>query len=110
MTTTAKVFKYTGFGILGVGAVFLFIWVVMLLWNALIPDLFKGPELTYWQTAGIFVLAKILFSGFGGGAHGDHSKSKKNKWHAKYEEKYRTKVADEDGEMRTEPGSSGIDD
>jgi hypothetical protein len=34
--------------------------VVMTLWNALIPPLFKGPVLTFWQTLGLLVLAKIL--------------------------------------------------
>jgi hypothetical protein len=36
-------------------------YVVMLLWNALIPALFHGPTLTFWQAIGILVLAKILF-------------------------------------------------
>ena len=67
MTTTGKVFKYIGFGILGVGAMFFFVWLVMLLWNALIPELFNGPVLSYWQTAGIFILSKILLTGIGGG-------------------------------------------
>lgn len=42
--------------------------VVMLLWNALIPDLFHGPEVTYLQAIGISILAHILV-GFGGGRH-----------------------------------------
>ncbi len=44
--------------------------IFMLLWNALIPDLFKGPVLTYWQALGLLVLAHFLFRGpwhFGGG-------------------------------------------
>lgn len=41
-------------------------WVVMLLWNALIPDLFHGPVLSYWQAVGLFLLCKILFDGPGG--------------------------------------------
>ena len=40
---------------------------VMWLWNWLVPELFNGPELTYWQTLGLFILSKILFSGIGGG-------------------------------------------
>ena len=32
----------------------------MLLWNALIPDIFHGPELNYWQALGLLVLARIL--------------------------------------------------
>jgi hypothetical protein len=39
--------------------------IVLLLWNALIPDLFHGPVLTYLQALGLTVLAKLLF-GFPG--------------------------------------------
>jgi hypothetical protein len=39
--------------------------IVLLLWNALIPDLFHGPLLTYLQALGLTVLAKLLF-GFHG--------------------------------------------
>jgi hypothetical protein len=39
--------------------------VVMLLWNALIPDLFRGPSLTFWQSAGLIVLSHILLRGPG---------------------------------------------
>src|SRR5215813_4633646 len=38
--------------------------VVLLLWNALIPHLFHGPVVTYWQALGLTVLAKVLI-GFG---------------------------------------------
>ncbi len=41
--------------------IFLLGYVVMLLWNALIPPLFNGPVLTFWQTVGILVLFKIFF-------------------------------------------------
>jgi hypothetical protein len=55
---TLRVLKYIGFGILGVAFVFLVIWGVMALWNWLIPGLFNGPVLTYWQTAGLFLPAR----------------------------------------------------
>jgi len=108
--TALKVLKYTGFGILGVGAMFFFMWLVMLLWNALIPELFNGPELSYWQTAGIFILSKILLSGFGGGrSKSSHSKSKhKSKWMSKYNEKYKDGCKDdvkvEDVDPEVQPG------
>jgi hypothetical protein len=35
--------------------------IVLLLWNALIPNLFHGPLLTYPQALGLTVLAKLLF-------------------------------------------------
>ena len=41
--------------------------VVMLLWNALLPELLGLPALNYWQAAGILLLARILFGGLGHG-------------------------------------------
>jgi len=35
--------------------------IVLLLWNALIPDLFHGPLLTFPQALGLTVLVKLLF-------------------------------------------------
>jgi hypothetical protein len=40
---------------------------VMVLWNALLPDIFGLPELGYGQAAGILVLVRILFGGIGKG-------------------------------------------
>jgi len=65
----SKVLRFAGFGLLGLGAIGLFVFITMLLWNGLIPLLFHGPVVTYWQTAGLIVLSKIIFSGFGHG-HG----------------------------------------
>ena len=42
------------------------IYVLMRLWNWLMPDLFGLATINYWQALGIMVLAKLLF-GFGGG-------------------------------------------
>ena len=74
-----KVFKYVGFGILGVAFIFFVVYLVMLLWNALVPELFNGPVLSYWQTAGIIVLSKFLLSGIGSGRGGSSHKSNR-KW------------------------------
>ena len=41
-------------------------WMVMLLWNALVPGLFGGPPLRYLQAAGVLVLSRILFGGLRG--------------------------------------------
>jgi len=46
--------------------------IVMLLWNALIPALFAGPALTFWQAAGLLVLCRLLFGGFRPRHHGHH--------------------------------------
>jgi hypothetical protein len=47
------------------GALALVSYIVMLLWNYLLPDILHASTITYWQAMGLFVLAKILF-GFGG--------------------------------------------
>src|ERR1039458_2041208 len=50
-------------------------WVVMALWNSLIPALFVGgKEIGYVQAMGLLLLSKILFGGFRG--HGCHGR-----WH-----------------------------
>jgi hypothetical protein len=41
-------------------------WVVMSLWNWLMPNLFGLHLITYWQALGLLILAKILFGGFRG--------------------------------------------
>jgi hypothetical protein len=63
-----KGLKIAGCVVLGVLFVFAFGWITMSLWNWLIPALFNGPVITYWQAFGLLVLSKILFSGFGGKA------------------------------------------
>ncbi|HEY8934360.1 MAG TPA: hypothetical protein VIM65_04040 [Cyclobacteriaceae bacterium] len=45
-------------------------YITMLLWNWLVPELFHGPMITFWQAVGLLVLSKILFHGLGkGGRH-----------------------------------------
>lgn len=38
--------------------------VVMLLWNAILPDLLSVNSINYLQAFGLFVLCRILFGGF----------------------------------------------
>ena len=56
---------------------FLFGWVVMLLWNRLMPDIFGLKEITYWQGWGLVLLSHILIKG-GWGSHGGSDKKKKD--------------------------------
>lgn len=51
--------------LLAAGALFLITYIVLLLWNNLLPDILHVSTITYWQAMGILVLSKILF-GFGG--------------------------------------------
>ena len=45
---------------------FFFAWITMLLWNWLVPVLFTGPVISYYQALGLLALTKILFFGIGG--------------------------------------------
>jgi hypothetical protein len=76
--------KFVGFGILGLGFITLAIFVTMTLWNALIPLLFHGPVLTFWQTAGLFLLSKILLTGVA--PH--RPRPSRGEWMRKYHDKY----------------------
>jgi len=67
-----------GFAILGIGLLFLFGWVVMLLWNWLMPDIFGLKRLGYWQAWGLLVLSHILFKSFGSG-HGSGRSDRKRR-------------------------------
>ena len=72
-----KGFKIFFFIILGLAIAFLVGYVVMRLWNWLMPEIFGLSEVSYWQAVGILVFAKIIF-GFGGGdGPGKGKKSKK---------------------------------
>ena len=87
-----RIFKYAGFGILGLGFVTLAVFITMSLWNWLIPLLFHGPILTFWQTAGLFILSKILLSGV---APGSHHRSRRD-WRMKYNDKFRPGCGEEE--------------
>jgi hypothetical protein len=76
--------------------VFLFLliggFITMSLWNWLVPELFNGPVITFWQTIGLLILSKILFGGFGRGGwkrdrFRDRYKDKCRGWKEKMEEK-----------------------
>jgi hypothetical protein len=49
----------------GIAVLALISYIVMQLWNNLLPDIFHVTTINYWQAMGIFILCKILF-GFGG--------------------------------------------
>lgn len=44
-----------------IGGLFLFTWVIMLLWNNILPEVTGVKTISYFQAMGILVLSKILF-------------------------------------------------
>ena len=73
-----------GFGILGIGLAFLFGWIVMLLWNWLMPDIFGLKRVTYWQAWGLLILCCILFKDFGSGHSNSRSDRKRRRQLRRY--------------------------
>ena len=81
---------------LGFLAVLLFGLVTMSLWNWLIPVLFNGPVISFWQALGLFLLAKILFGGWGGKGHcHGHGASSGEHWKAIFYNKFSSMTPEE---------------
>ncbi len=51
-----------GFIVLSCGLGLLFAFPEMWLWNWLVPKLFNGPEIEYWQMVGLNILSTLLLS------------------------------------------------
>jgi hypothetical protein len=75
-----------GIGILVAAGFTLFTFIVMWLWNWLMPAIFHLGVITFWQSAGLLVLSKILFSGTGH-AHKAHHDYRRKVWFEKFREK-----------------------
>ncbi|MES2109463.1 MAG: hypothetical protein V4577_11975 [Bacteroidota bacterium] len=76
--------------------------VVMTLWNNLLPDILHVGVITFWQAMGIFVLCKILF-GFGkGGGPG-----RGNWMRHRMEEKFKNMSPEEREKFRTKMENCG---
>jgi len=67
--------RFLGKGVMVLAAVAVLGGLVMVLWNAIVPDLFAGARsIDYLHALGLLVLSRILFGGFKGhgGWHGGH--------------------------------------
>ncbi len=68
-----KIFGFRSFGVVVfLAMIAVFSVAALFLWNALMPEIFGLPVLTYWQAAGLVILARILFGGLGTGRFGPH--------------------------------------
>lgn len=82
--------RFWFFPFFGFGALFLGGWAVMLLWNAILPDVTGVKMLSYWQAIGLLILSRILFGGWrGGGKQGSYNKhrpdfGKHKEWREKW--------------------------
>ena len=86
--------------LLVVVGMFVFGGVVMLLWNALIPDLFKGPSLTYWQAIGLLILSHLLLRGWHPSGH--RHVWRNDRWQHRFEEKLAAMTPEEREKFKEE--------
>ena len=68
--------------------------VVMLLWNALVPGLFHGPALGYWQALGLLLLCRLLFGGLRG------RRSWRGHWRQRWRERWEQMTPEERAQLR----------
>lgn len=70
---------------IALAALFLFSLITMLLWNALMPQIFHLPVITYWQAIGLLILARLFFGG--SLVHRSH-RSHDPRWNHKIKDKF----------------------
>jgi hypothetical protein len=95
-----KVVKIIGKVGMGIAFLSLYTFLVMQLWNNLMPSIFGLPILTFFQSLGLIVLLKLLFLGNGWGGHHHYHRrehflehrfgknKRKEEWRRKFREKY----------------------
>ena len=101
-------------GLFVILAVLVIGYVVMSLWNWLIPAIFNGPAISFYQALGILVLSKILFGGFKKGGHcahchgggwGRRSGHWRQHWKEKMEEKMNSMTPEEKEKFKQKFGN-----
>jgi hypothetical protein len=79
--------------------------LVMVLWNWLIPDIFKGPSITYVQAFGLLLFSKILFSSFSRGFGRGGWRWRRHHW-KEFEEKMKNMSEEERAKFKEKCGYS----
>src|SRR5689334_84933 len=86
--------------VFGLFALTVFGLITMFLWNWLIPLLFNGPVITFWQAMGLLLLTKLLFWGFGGKSHSHNcyptsNAHQEHPWKQRFYEKFSNMTPEE---------------
>lgn len=98
-----RVMKFLACVALGLIGIFLIGFITMSLWNWLVPVLFNGPTLSFWQALGLLLLSKILFWGFGASKHGGYGnrhRSHDMHWKSKFYNKFSSMTPEEREQMK----------
>jgi len=87
--------RFVGIAGAAVVGIALVSFIVMQLWNAILPETVGWHSITYWQALGLLILTKILFGfpfrgGVGGGRH----------WRRRMLERYEAMTPEERAKFR----------
>jgi hypothetical protein len=94
-----RILKGIGIGILAIVLFFVLGFVVMTLWNWLMPPIFGLHTITYWQAYGLLILSKILFGGMRGGG-GKRPCQDHNEWRDRWAERCESMTPEEREKFR----------
>lgn len=83
--------------VLGALAIFLISYLVMYLWNWLLPEIFGVPDITFIQALGLLILSKLLFGTFQKCGDGHHHHGA---WRNKFKERYQQMSEEEKKRFR----------
>ena len=92
--------KVLGFLVIAAVAILGLGWIVMMLWNAILPDILQTPMISYWQAVGLLVLTHILFRGVGHFGH--KSYKSRHYWKHRFEQKLASMTPEEREKFREE--------
>jgi hypothetical protein len=95
--------KFFVFFFLALAGLAAFSIIVLLLWNALMPDIFHLPVISFWQAVGLLILGKILFGGFRGGWGGPCG----GRWRRKMQQRWMDMTPEERERFKQEWGRHG---
>lgn len=95
-----RILKGIGIGILAIAIFFVLGFVVMALWNWLMPSIFGLHTITYWQAYGLLILSKILFGGLRGGGPRGRRCHGRNDWRERMFERWDSMTPEEREKFR----------
>ncbi|MGS2738654.1 hypothetical protein [Sinomicrobium sp. M5D2P17] len=89
-----KVLKIIGLVVVKLACIALYVFVVMQLWNWLMPYVFGITALTFWQTLGVLLLCKLLFLGSGWNYRRRYGPPgyAKRQWKSGFQQKWKEKL------------------
>jgi hypothetical protein len=101
MKHTPKIVHVFKFLLMGIAFVVVIGFSVQFLWNWLIPELFHGPLITFWQALGLCLLGKLVLGWHGhGGGGGPFGARAKQQWRKKLKDRMENMSDEEKTSLR----------